>query len=123
MVGGAFLATTSAVMTTLAMSSRLGRSNITGRSTSSMMARRPRAPVPRSSAWSAMVLSAVELEHLLVLLDEGVLRRGQDLDERRTVQVRDGRDDGQAADEFRDQAEFEQVLRHDLAVGIRGVLD
>ena len=97
-----------------------------------MMARSPRAPVPRSSAWSAMVFEglvledqfdAVELEHLLVLLDEGVLRRGQDLDQRGAVQVGDGGDDGQPADEFRDQPELEQVLRHDLAVGIRVVLD
>ena len=47
-----------------------------------MIARRPRAPVPRRIAWSAIAsrassveleLDAVDLEHPLVLLDQRVL--------------------------------------------------
>src|SRR6478736_224653 len=66
---------------------------------------------------------AVELEHLLVLLHEGVLGRGEDLDQRGAVQVRDRGDDRQPADEFGDQAELQQVFGHDLAIGVRVVLD
>ena len=75
---------------------RDGSSYITFSSTSSRMARRPRAPVPRSMHWSAIAsrassaeleLDAVELEELLVLLDQRVLRLGQDVDERLLVQV------------------------------------
>ena len=53
-----------------------------------MIARRPRAPVPRSRALSAieamasvgeLELDAVEVEELLVLLDQGVARLGEDL--------------------------------------------
>ena len=47
MVGSTLSDTVSLVTTTLATSSRLGMSYITGSRTSSMMARRPRAPVPR----------------------------------------------------------------------------
>ena len=52
-----------------------------------MIARSPRAPVPRSNAcsaiassalWRELQLDAVELEHRLVLLAQGVLRLGQD---------------------------------------------
>ncbi len=46
-VGKTLSCTVSLVTTTLATSSRLGMSYITGSRTSSMMARRPRAPVPR----------------------------------------------------------------------------
>jgi hypothetical protein len=79
------------VTTTLAISSSLGTSNITGSRTSSMIARRPRAPVPRSQRLvgdgldgllGELQLDAVDLEHLLVLLDEGVARLGEDLHER-----------------------------------------
>src|SRR5690625_2117842 len=51
--------TTPAVITTLAMSSREGTSNMTGCSDSSRMARSPRAPVPRSMAFSAMASRAL----------------------------------------------------------------
>src|SRR5699024_3775280 len=60
-VGFTFSSTTSRVITTLAMSSRLGTSNITGCSTSSMIARSPRAPVPRKMAWSATASTASSL--------------------------------------------------------------
>src|SRR2546422_640968 len=48
----------SAVMATSRTSSRLGRSNMMSVIISSRMARRPRAPVPRLSAFCAMALSA-----------------------------------------------------------------
>src|SRR5512135_3326296 len=50
--------TTSPVMTTRATSLRLGMSYITDSRTSSMIARSPRAPVPRRIAWSAIASSA-----------------------------------------------------------------
>src|SRR5262245_18860964 len=53
-VGLTLSRTTSLVTTTFATSSRLGTSYITLRSTSSMIARRPRASVPRNIAWSAI---------------------------------------------------------------------
>jgi hypothetical protein len=59
MVGFTFSLTVCSVMTTLATSVRLGMSYITGSRTSSMIARRPRAPVPRRIAWSAIASSAV----------------------------------------------------------------
>jgi hypothetical protein len=48
---------------------------------------------------------------LLVLLDQRVLRLGQDLDQRGLVEVFQRRDHRQTADEFRDQAELQQVFR------------
>ena len=53
-VGLTFSLTTSSSMTTRAISVRDGNSYMVSRRTSSMMARRPRAPVPRLSACSAM---------------------------------------------------------------------
>ena len=53
-VGLTCSSTTSRVTTHLAMSPWLGMSYITESSTSSMIARRPRAPVPRLMAWSAI---------------------------------------------------------------------
>ena len=88
-----------------------------------MMARRPRAPVPRRIAWSAMAssassvelqLDAVELEQALVLLDQRVARLGEDLDQRLAVEAAHAGDDRQPADELGDHAELEHVLRHDL---------
>ena len=55
------------------------------------------------------------LEQPLVLLDQRVLRLDQDFLQRRLVEILKRRDDRQAADEFRDQAVFEQVLGLDLA--------
>src|SRR5450830_1648607 len=60
-VGFTFSSTTPRVMTTRPTSSRLGISNMTCWRTSSMIARRPRAPVPRSSAWSAIAAIASSL--------------------------------------------------------------
>ena len=62
----------------------------------------------------------LHLEQPLVLLDQRVLRLGQDLDQRRLVEVLERRDHRQAADEFRDQAELQQILRLDLAQDLAG---
>ena len=78
------------VITHLETSLRDGSSNITSSSAFSMIERRPRAPVSRSSALSAISQSAssvktssivVVVEEALVLLDERVLRLLEDLDE------------------------------------------
>ena len=60
-------------------------------------------------------VDVLHLEQPLVLLDQRVLRLGQDLDQRRLVEVLERRQHRQAADEFRDQAELQQILRLDLA--------
>src|SRR5580704_9823958 len=104
--------------------SRLGRSNIESRSIASMMERSPRAPVLRSIAFLAMALSAsaatvrstpLHLEQPLILLHQRVLGLGQNELERGLVEILKCRDDWKAADEFRDQAVFEQILRFDFA--------
>src|SRR6266508_500302 len=66
-------------------------------------------------------LDTVDLEQPAVLLHERVLRLGKDLDQRVAVQRRDGGDDREPADELRDQAELEQVLRHHVAVVTAGL--
>ena len=128
-VGLTFSRTASRVMTTRSTSLRLGTSYITDSSTSSMIARRPRAPVPRRFAWSAIASSAsggelqvdaVQLEEALVLLDQGVAGLGEDLDERLAVQVVHAGDDREAADELGDHAELQQVLRHHLGERVLG---
>ena len=60
-------------------------------------------------------VDVLHLEQPLVLLYQGVLRLGEDALERRLVEVLERRDHRQAADEFRDQAVAQQILRLDLA--------
>src|SRR5215468_870244 len=55
-------------------------------------------------------LDAVHLEELLVLLDEGVLRLGEDVDQRLFVELVERRDHRQAADELGDHAVLEEIL-------------
>ena len=90
------------VITHLETSLREGSSNITSSSAPSMIERRPRAPVSRSSALLGdlpeRVLGEDELdrvvrEEALVLLDERVLRLGEDLDEVLALQLVHVRDD------------------------------
>src|SRR5205085_11091267 len=50
------------------------------------------------------------VEQLGILLHQRVLRLDQDLDQGLFVEVHQGRNDRQAADELGDQAEFQQVL-------------
>ena len=59
-------------------------------------------------------LYAVHGQQLLVLLDEGILRFGQDFDEGFFLQRVKGDNDGETADEFGDEAEFQEVFRLDL---------
>ena len=89
-----------------------------------MMERRPRAPVLRSMARRAIgmqrlvregELDALHFEQALVLLDDGVLRLGENLHQRRFVEVLERRHHRQAADEFGDQAEAQQVFGLELA--------
>ena len=92
---------------------RLGRSYITSSMISSMIARRPRAPVFRRMASRAMAASApsvnfsedvFHLEELLVLLDQGVARFGEDADERFFVQL--GRASHRPVDDRRTPGSF-----------------
>src|SRR5437588_1502235 len=55
-------------------------------------------------------LDAVELEELVVLLHQRVLRLDEDAHERFLVEVRHRADDGQPADELGDQPELEEIL-------------
>ena len=78
-----------------------------------MIIRRPRAPIFRSSADSAIASSAVVgeaqlhvlvLEELHVLARDGIARLGENLDQRRLVELVQRADDRQAADELGDEA-------------------
>src|ERR1700722_2892644 len=57
----------------------------------------------------------LHLEQPLILLDERVLWLGQNLLQGVLVEILKGSDDGQTADELGNEAEFQQVLRLDLA--------
>ena len=91
------LRTTSAVTTNLPLSlaARSGSSNMMSSMTSSTIERRPRAPVSLALAILAISMQGVggelevgafHLEELAVLLDQGVARLGQDLDQRVDVE-------------------------------------
>ena len=73
------------------------------------------------SVVAELKLHAVHLEKPGVLLDQGVLRLGQDLDQRVHVQVGDRGDHREPADEFGDQAELDQILGHHVGELIGGV--
>src|SRR6476620_773755 len=61
--------------------------------------------------WREVEAHILQLEHRLILLEQGVLRLGQHSHERRFVQVRQGGKDGETADKFGNEAIFEEVLR------------
>ena len=66
-------------------------------------------------------VDVVELEELLELLQQRVLRLHEDAHQRVLVEVVHGADDGETADELRDQAELQQVLgQHAAEQGSRG---
>src|SRR6266540_4160506 len=65
-------------------------------------------------------LDVVVGEEALVLLDERVLRLGQDLDEVLTLKLVDGGDNRQPTDELGDQTVREQILRHHVRQQLRG---
>jgi hypothetical protein len=77
-----------------------------------MIERRPRAIREHE-------LDRVVVEEALVLLDERVLRLGEDLDEVFALELVDVGDDRQAADELGDEPVGEQVFRHDVAQQLR----
>src|ERR1700746_1409316 len=60
-------------------------------------------------------IDPLHLEQPLILLYQRVLGLGQNELERGLVEILKRRDDRKAADEFRDQAVFEQILRLDFA--------
>src|SRR2546426_2014726 len=63
-------------------------------------------------------LDVVEREELLVLLDERVLGLGEDAHDVLLVEVVQGDDDRQAADELRDEAVLQEVLRLQVLQGL-----
>eukprot|EP01022_Parablepharisma_sp_SALTPOND_P014695 TRINITY_DN2018_c0_g1_i2.p1 TRINITY_DN2018_c0_g1~~TRINITY_DN2018_c0_g1_i2.p1 ORF type:complete len:1935 (-),score=514.39 TRINITY_DN2018_c0_g1_i2:42295-48099(-) len=70
-------------------------------------------------------LGAFHLQQLGVLLDQGVLGLDQDLDQGVLIQLVQGGDHRQATDQFRDQAELDQVFRlgieQDFRIGLLGL--
>src|SRR6266853_269363 len=60
-------------------------------------------------------LDAFHAKHLVVLLDQRILRLDQNLNQCRVVELFQRRDDRQAADELRNQTELDQILRLGLA--------
>src|SRR5207237_1828869 len=72
-------------------------------------------------ALGELELHAVHLEELAVLLGEGVARLGEDLHQRALVQLLEGGDHRQAADELGDHAELQEVLGLHVAQELRDV--
>src|SRR6516164_7424519 len=103
------------------MPSRLGRSNMVSSRIPSMIERRPRAPVLRSMALRAMAPSASSASVRSInsisnsrLLHQRVLGLGENKLEGRLVEVLERGHHEQSADEFRDQAVLQEILRLDL---------
>ena len=67
-------------------------------------------------------LHLVQVEELLVLLDDRVLRLGQDPDQRILVQRLEHDGDRQATDELGDQAKLQQVVGDHLRLGLAWLL-
>ena len=94
-----------------------------------MIERSPRAPVLRRIALWAIALQRLliqfepdilHLEQPLILLDEGVLGLGQNVDQHRLVEIVEGRHDRQPADEFGNQPEFQQILGFEILQDFSG---
>src|ERR1700728_2664049 len=60
-------------------------------------------------------VGVLHLEQTLILFDKRVLWFRQDLLQGVLVEILEGRDDGQTADEFGNEAEFQQIFRLNLA--------
>src|ERR1700677_3494307 len=60
-------------------------------------------------------VGVLHLEQALILFNERVLWLGQDLLQGVLVEILKSRDDGKTTDEFGNEAEFQQILRLDLA--------
>src|SRR5215468_801724 len=127
--GRAVPSTTSFEITTSSTPSRLGRSNMVSSRIPSMIERRPRAglAVDGLAGNSAQRLlrqreiDRLHLEQPLVLFHQRILGLGENELERGFIEILERRHDGQSADEFRDQAIFQQVLRLDLAEDFAGL--
>src|SRR5205085_5083200 len=65
-------------------------------------------------------LHVLHVEQLGVLLDQRVLRLAQDLDQSGLVQILQGRDHRQTADELGDEAELQEIVRLALAQYLAG---
>src|SRR5919109_270365 len=63
------------------------------------------------SIFAEFQADVLELEQPLILLDDGVLGTSQDVNQRRLIQLFEHPDHRHAADELRDQAKLDQVLR------------
>ena len=110
-------------MITCATSSRLGTSYMTLSRTSSRIARSPRAPVPRSSARSAIASMASGVNSRSTPSRSNSFLNCLISAFRGSIRIRisasrssgaDRRDHRQPADELRDQTELDQVLRPDV---------
>src|SRR5262245_46077023 len=120
--------TTSREMTTSSTPSRPGRSNMVSSRMLSKIERRPRAPVLRSIALRNRAqrlvgkrqLDVLHLEQALVLLDQRVLRIGEDPLQRSFVEILERRNHRQAANELRNEAILQEVLRFDMAEDLAG---
>src|SRR5579883_2750249 len=66
-------------------------------------------------------VNVLHLEEPLILLDEGILGLGQDVDQRALVEIVKRRYDGEAADELRYEAELQEVLGLEIAQDLAGL--
>ncbi len=66
--------------------------------------------------WGEGEGGAFEAEEVLVLADECIFGFGEDLDEGFVGQWHQGGDDGEASDEFGDEAVFDDILVGDLGL-------
>src|SRR6516225_275942 len=120
--GRAVPSTTSFEITTSSTPSRLGRSNMVSSRIPSMIERRPRAGLAvdglagngAQRLLRQREIDRLHLEQPLVLFHQRVLGLGENELEGRLIEVLERGYHGQSADEFRDQAIFQEVLRLDL---------
>ena len=119
-IGWALFSTTSRVITHSRIFFWPGSVYMSSSIRSSMIIRRPRAPILRSIAplgdrlervVGEPQLDVLVLEQLLVLTRDRVLRLRQDLDQRRLVELVQRAHDRQAADELGDQAVLDRGPR------------
>ena len=76
----------------------------------------------RQTAGTHLEVDTLHPEQPVILLDERVLRLGQDADQRVLVELFEGSDHRQAADELRDQPVLDQVLGLDSLQRVADVL-
>ncbi len=64
-------------------------------------------------------LNALVFKEPLILLQDGIARLGENLDQCRFIQLVEDAHDREAANKLRDQAKFDQILRFGLAEQFR----